>query len=62
MKANPEFIYNDEYNELVNVIEKYDFLDTRITVIAWVIHHKGYMDRNDFANIKKLCDDGFIKP
>lgn len=62
MVANPKVIYNGEYSELVNVIEKYDFLNTRINVMAWIIEHKDCVDRNDFNNVKRLCDDGFIRP
>ena len=61
MESKPKVIYNGEYSELVNVVEKYDFLDTRINVIAWIIEHKGYVDREDFHNIHKLCDDGFLR-
>ena len=62
MVANPKVTYNGEYSELVNVVEYYTFLDTMINVVVWVIEHKGFVDMHDFDNIKRLCDDDFIRP
>lgn len=61
MIANPEVMYNGEYSNLVNAVETYNFLDTRISVVAWIIEHKGYIDRKDFHNINKLWDDSFVR-
>ena len=61
MVGKKKVIYNGEYSELVNAVKYYTFLDTMINVVVWILEHKGFVDMHDFDNIKKLCDDGFIR-
>ena len=51
------------YSELVNVVEKKSrYLETRFDVVAYLIgRNGGLLTEEDFDNIQRLYQDGFIE-
>ncbi len=50
------------YSELVNAVEKNRYLETRFDVVAYLIgYNGGVLTQEDFNNILRLYQDGFIE-